>query len=173
MRTSLDRHEIRQQTGSNGPHGVLEEKHPSVDRGGRTQSLYGFESIVDEKLELEDVVTVGKDSRVATGTNQHPRRHRRLKAGSLVPQKRGFRIHALAPATILGDRVAGSSVGHKATPRPAISRKTSGVPPSPCSIVLTPASTARPIPSALDACATVGRPELAAVSTIVSSSSME
>ena len=40
-----------------------------------------------------------------------------------------------------------ASVGHSATPCSAISLKTSGVPPSPCSIVSAPASIARRMPS--------------------------
>ena len=51
-----------------------------------------------------------------------------------------------------------ASVGQKPTRRSTISFQISGVPPSPCSIVSTPASIARRMPSGVDACATTGRP---------------
>jgi hypothetical protein len=63
------------------------------------------------------------------------------------------------------------SVGKYATPCSFISLKTSSVPPYPCSIVSTPASVARRIPSAVVACAATGRPALCASSTSVFNSS--
>jgi hypothetical protein len=52
-----------------------------------------------------------------------------------------------------------------------MSLNTSGVPPSPCSIVATPAIVARLIPSAVDACAATFLPELFATFTAAVNSS--
>jgi len=84
-------------------------------------------------------------------------------------------LHAVRKATRLRSILAPlaiASVGQSATPRSFIKRNTSGVPPSPCSIVSTPASAARRIPSAVVACAATGMLALFAVSTtsLISSS---
>ena len=64
-------------------------------------------------------------------------------------------------------------VGHSATWCSTISLNTSGVPSPPCSIVSTPASAARRIPSAVFAWTATGTPALFAVSTASFSSSIE
>src|SRR5262245_592014 len=66
-----------------------------------------------------------------------------------------------------------ASVGQKATPRLTIKRNTSTSPPLPCSIVSTPPSAARRIPSLVVASATTGQPAERAVSTISFTSSTE
>src|SRR5262245_6340352 len=72
--------------------------------------------------------------------------------------------HGPAPAVI---------VGQNATLCSTINLKISGVPSPPCSIVATPASAARRMPSAVLACTATGTPALFAVSTASFISSTE
>ena len=67
--------------------------------------------------------------------------------------------------------LATESVGHNAMPRSFIKRKSSGVRPSPCSIVSTPARIARRAPSVEVEWAETGMPALFATSTASFSSS--
>src|ERR1051326_7488109 len=67
--------------------------------------------------------------------------------------------------------LATESVGHRAVPRAFINESSSGVSPSPCSIVSTPARIARRAPSVLVECAETGMPALLAISTANFSSS--
>jgi len=67
--------------------------------------------------------------------------------------------------------LATESVGHSATFRSFIKRNNSGVSPSPCSMVSTPARIARRAPSVEVECAATGIPALFAISTASFSSS--
>ena len=75
-------------------------------------------------------------------------------------------VLAFFPAAVLRMGSPAATVGHSATPRCFISLNISALPSSPCSMVSTPASVARRMPSTVEACATTPRPAERAVCTI-------
>ena len=121
-------------------------------------------------LELAHVVAVREDADVAAEAHLHAGVERGLEAGALVAQPRRLGALPFFQPAYCAVASPAASVGQKPTFFSPISFQISCVPPSPCSMVSTPASIARRMPSAVG----VGgdRPAAAfATSTIAASSS--
>src|SRR6185503_13546536 len=118
-------------------------------RGGALQRVGRVHPVVHHQLDLAGVVAVREDADVAAAEDRDAGVERRLEAGALAGDARGSGPSPFFHPAYCEVASPAASVGHSATLCSFISRNTSGVPASPCSIVSTPPSTARRIPSAV------------------------
>ena len=122
-------------------------RRPRGDGRGGPQRLGRREAALDQQLQLAGTLAVWEHAHVAAVDEDDPRRPGRPdgRAGLLQPGRLGAGTRP--PAGELAHRLGGRERRTERDLAPAMSRKSSASPPSPCSIVSTPASTARLIPS--------------------------